>query len=75
MHSHHHVRHMGALADQMLSEYGDAMHEAVQTRSEVIYTNPAAKKAAAKPAKPAELAARMQPKKKPTGLFAWLFGL
>jgi hypothetical protein len=69
MHDHRHVHQMGALADQMLSEYGDAMHAAVQTRSEVTYTNPAAKKAAAKPAP------RMQPKKKPTGIFAWLFGI
>jgi|694.fasta_scaffold89118_5 hypothetical protein len=69
MHDPRHVHLMGALADQMFSEYGDAMHDAVQPRRAVVRTNPPA---AAKPA--AKPAPRMQAKKK-TGLLAWLFGL
>lgn len=75
MHDHRHVQMMGALADQMLNEYGDAMHDAVQTRREVTITNPAAAAAAGVPVAKTKAAPRMTAKKKPTGFFAWLFGI
>lgn len=79
MHDPRHVQMMGALADQLLSEYGDAMHEAVQTRRQVTVTNPAAaattKAAAATKTKTkAAPTTRMVAKKKPNSFFAWLFG-
>lgn len=69
---------LGALADQMLSEYGDAMHEAVQPRSRVAITNTTKAAAIApKAAKTTSATATTRvkaKKKKPTGFFAWLFG-
>ena len=67
---------LGALADQMLSEYGDAMHEAVQPRSQVAITNTTKAATASKAAKTtsATSTTRTKAKKKPTGFFAWLFG-
>lgn len=78
MHDSHDIRMLGALADQMLSEYGDAMHEAVQPRSQVAITNTAkASGVAPKGAKTTSATAttRVKAKKKPTGLLAWLFGI
>lgn len=72
MHDSHDIQMLGALADQMFSEYGDAMHEAVQPRRRVAITNTA--KASKVAPKGAKTTTRVKAKKKPTGFFAWLFG-
>jgi hypothetical protein len=73
MHDSRHIHLLGALSDQLLGEYGDAMHAAVNNKP--LRVNPAKTTAKAAPA-PTAVAKQKKLTAKPRGkgFFSWLFG-